>query len=259
MTEPAEESRPGSEVASDGELGPWHGAVPRTNDIAHPRSRMMTSLRPPFQAAVRRLWDVEVIGADAFPADGPVVVVGNHVGFLDGPLMAIMGPRPVHALTKRELFVGPLGTFLRGAGQIPLDRYDYDPRAIRTSIRVLRDGGAVGVFPEGNRGTGDLIELRGGAAYLAMTTGAVVQPVIYLGTRLPGGSSNSVPPRGTRMCIMYGEPFAFEPRPWPRRRPEVAAATERIGEALRATLARAQSHTGMSLPGPIPLKEPRHD
>ena len=82
---------------------------------------------------------------ERFPADGPVVVAGNHVGLIDGPLMAIFAPRPVHALTKQEMFQGRAGRFLRVSGQIRLDRDNTDPDAVRTALRVLRLGGAVGV------------------------------------------------------------------------------------------------------------------
>jgi 1-acyl-sn-glycerol-3-phosphate acyltransferase len=233
-----------------------HAEPPRTDLVPHPRRRLLHGLRPTARAAVHRWWDVDVAGAERFPPQGPVVVVGNHVGFIDGPLMTILGPRAVHALTKKEMFTGPLGALLTGAGQIPLERFHPDPRAIRLSLRVLRDQGVVGVFPEGTRGGGELKHLKHGAAYLAMVTGATVQPVIFLGTRLPGGSNNSLPPRGTRISITYGEPLTFDASPWPRRKPDVAEAAVVIGQALRDTLASAQRRTGIALPGPIPSKEP---
>lgn len=220
---------------------------------------MLHGFRPAFQAGIKMWWNLDIAGQETFPDSGPVVVVANHIGFVDGPLMAIMGPRPVHALTKEEMFVGPLGTFLNGAGQIPLQRFNADPRAIRLALKVLRDGGVVGVFPEGTRGGGELHRLRGGAAYLALATGAAVAPLIFLGTRLPGGANGSVPPRGSRLTMTYGRPVGFDGHTWPRRKDEVAAATERIGAALRETLATAERRTGMSLPGPIPVKEPGND
>ena len=74
----------------------------------------------------------------------------NHVGVVDGPLLAIFAPRPVHALTKEEMFKGFMERFLLSAGQIPLDRFHTDPRAVKTCLRVLRDGHVVGIFPEGS-------------------------------------------------------------------------------------------------------------
>jgi 1-acyl-sn-glycerol-3-phosphate acyltransferase len=166
--------------------------------------------------------------------------------------MAIVSPRPVHALTKIEMFTGPLGQFLVAAGQIPVRRNEPDIAAVRTSLRVLRDGGAVGVFPEGTRGPGELKRVEPGAAYLALASGATVCPLIFLGTRLPGASLGSIPPRGSRLVMTYGEPLRFEGHGWPRRRSELRETTHRIREAMLDTLELARATTGMDLPGPAP-------
>jgi 1-acyl-sn-glycerol-3-phosphate acyltransferase len=178
-------------------------------------------------------------------------MAANHVGWLDGPLLAICSPRPVHALTKQEMFVGPLGPFLRAAGQIELDRFHVDVTAIRVALQALREGQAVGVFPEGTRGNGDMTSPRAGAAYLALVTGAPVVPVSFLGTRLPGGSSSSVPPRGTRIAMTFGDPVHLDRRPWPRTQQEVADAAQVVTDAILDTMRTAEETTGMTLPGPL--------
>lgn len=228
-----------------------HHDLPRTEDVKHPRRAMLHRLRPAFAGVINRRWKVEYRNVDRVPATGPIVMVSNHIGFLDGPMMAIVGPRPVHALTKRELFAGPLGAFLRGAGQIPVSRFEVDPGAIKVAVRVLRDGGVAGVFPEGTRGDGEMVTAARGAAYLAMTTGATVVPMSFLGTRL-AGSASSFPPAGSRIVVSYGSPLAVEQQGWPRRSDDVGALTERIRQAIIATVAEALDATGMELPGPIP-------
>ncbi len=229
-----------------------HRVLPRTAGIKHPSRMMLHGLRPAFAAVIRRRWDVEVIGAENHPTTGPVVVAANHIGFLDGPLMAIIGPRPVHALTKREMYSGALGAFLTGAGQIPVDREAADPLAVKTALRVLRDGGVAGVFPESTRGAGLVETAKGGAAYLAMASGATVVPLAFLGTRLPGGSTSSVPPAGSRFVMSYGSPIVVEQQTWPRRSADVVALSERIRLALVATVDEASRATGIELPGPLP-------
>ena len=79
-----------------------------------------------------------------------MLLASNHVGVADGPLLAIYVPRPVHALTKIEMFEGKTGLLLRATGQIPLYRFGADPSAIKTCLRVLRDGGVVGHLPGGH-------------------------------------------------------------------------------------------------------------
>jgi len=143
-------------------------------------------------------------GTGNVPPQGPVIVAANHTGVIDGPLLAIFGPRPVHALTKREMFEGRLGGFLQASGQIPLDRLATDRSAIRACLHVLARGGAVGIFPEGNRGAGDLTRFRPGAAYLALVTGAPIVPLTMFGTRPAGGGKDALPEPGAVLDLVYG-------------------------------------------------------
>jgi 1-acyl-sn-glycerol-3-phosphate acyltransferase len=200
---------------------------------------------------VNAWWDLEVHAAERVPTTGPLVRAANHVGWLDGPLMAICSPRPVHALTKLEMFDGPLGPLLLAVGQVPLDRRHVDLAAIRSAVAALRSGLVVGVFPEGQRGPGDMASPRAGAAYLALRTGAPVVPVSFLGTRVPGGSDGSVPPRGSRLAMTFGEPVHLRPVPWPRTQDAVADAAAYVTEAVIETTREAEQRTGMTLPGPL--------
>lgn len=229
--------------------------LPRTDDLSHPPTFLLRTFRGAATRLLQRRWLLEIRGEENVPAHGPVVLVGNHMGWLDGPLMAIVGPRPVHALTKTEMFRGPLGPFLRASGQIPVHRFETDPRAVRTGLRVLRDGGVVGMFPEGTRGDGGIARVRHGSAYLALVTGAQVVPVIFLGTREYGGRNSSLPPAGSRLVLTYGRPRAFPRTQWPRRKAVVAAAAEEHRRMLLETLREAQAATGLGLAGPIPDKK----
>lgn len=221
--------------------------------VQTPPRWLLVRARPASAWLIRRRYDVRVLHPERFPVTGPVVVAGNHVGLIDGPLMSIFAPRPVHALTKQEMFKGPLAGFLRRAGQIRLDRFNYDPAAIRTAINVLRSGHTVGVFPEGTRGTGNFdAHFHSGAAYLALVTGAPVVPLTFLGTREPGGSSGSLPPKGTRIDIVVGKPMAVDAVPWPRTRDHVRLTSAALRAHMRSGLADALDETGRTLPGPLP-------
>ena len=232
--------------------------LPRSAAL-HPPTAMLERFRPHAERIVRRRWDIRVHGDDRVPLSGGVILTSNHIGLLDGPLLAVLTPRPVHALTKREMFEGRAAAFLSRAGQIPVDRQHPDPAAIRTSLRVIRDGGALGIFPEGTRDTGEFDLFRPGAAYLALVTGAPVVPVTWFGTRLPGSGSEAVPPRRTRIDVVYGEPWRVPAQSWPRRREQVRSTATLLREHLRGEVSRARALTGRDLPGPLPAVESDDD
>jgi len=233
--------------------GPAGAALPRLDGVRPPQRLPLDSpLRQAAAWLLRRRYDLRVHGAHHVPRRGPVIVASNHIGLVDGPLLAIVGPRPVHALTKEELFTGRLGAFLTLAGQIRLDRRHPDPGAVKAALRTLADGRCVGVFPEGARGGGDFGRMHLGAAYLALVSGAPVVPLVVLGTREPGAGIDAVPPRGARLDLVYGAPLVLGAEPWPRTRARVREATEQLHRHLLAHLDDALALTGRSLPGPLP-------
>jgi 1-acyl-sn-glycerol-3-phosphate acyltransferase len=203
---------------------------------------------------VRRRYDVREHGTGHVPPQGPVIVAANHTGVIDGPLLAI-GPRPVHALTKEEMFRGRLGPFLRVTGQIEIDRFAIDVRAVRTCLHVLEHGGAVGIFPEGNRGAGDLARFRNGAAYLALVSGAPIVPLMMFGTRPKGGGKDALPPAHGVIDLVYGAPFRVQRTPWPRTHSLVASTSAALQARMLEELATGLALTGQTMPGPIPGDE----
>jgi 1-acyl-sn-glycerol-3-phosphate acyltransferase len=229
-----------------------HLERPRSDRVKSAPRGLLHSLRPVARWLFRRRYDVRVHGAGHVPTHGPVIFASNHVGVIDGPLLAIFAPRPVHVLTKVEMFRGPLGWFLWRSGQVPLDRYNPDPRAVKTCIRALREGRTVGIYPEGSRGAGDLERFHRGAAYLALVSGAPVVPVTTLGSREPGGTSGSLPKGGAAIDIVFGETYRFDATPWPRTREQVEKASLLLREHMLVQLDLARASTGRDLPGPLP-------
>jgi 1-acyl-sn-glycerol-3-phosphate acyltransferase len=233
-----------------------HTDPPRSDRTPHPPRRLLSSpLRRWARPAVRRRFDVRLHGVDQVPASGPVIFASNHVGVADGPLLAVFAPRPVHALTKEEMFDGRLGGFLRATGQIRLDRFHADPAGVKACLRVLRDGNAVGIFPEGRRGSGELDRFHRGAAYFALVSGAPVVPVAMFGTRAPGGHSDALPPRGGVVDIVFGPVCTLPATPWPRTREQVEQGSAFLREQMLVHLDRARASTGRELPGPLPTAE----
>lgn len=197
------------------------------------------------------VWRTDVVGAEHVPATGPVLLAANHVGLLDGPLLLGTAPRPLHILVKDSMFTGPVGWVLRRAGQIPVDR-ESGRAALVTALEVLRRGDAVGMFPEGHRGRGDVQDARHGVAWLALQSGAPVVPVAILGTRRAGQGSNHLPRPRTRLHVELGAPVVVGRAPGTSGRQALADAGAAVQAALAAHVAGAAARTGLTLPDDDP-------
>jgi 1-acyl-sn-glycerol-3-phosphate acyltransferase len=181
---------------------------------------------------LRILFRIRISGLEHLPPSGPVLVAGNHTGFLDGPLVMIFLPRPSAFLVKSELYAGPFRRVLQFARQIPVRRGTTDRTALGRALEVLGGGGVLGVFPEGTRGSGRLETVQHGIGYLALRAGCPVVPVVCLGTAdaMPKGSK--LPRLRTRIDIVFGPAFEIEVDGNPRARSTVAAAAEQIRQHL---------------------------
>lgn len=133
----------------------------------------------------RGLWRFKITGLEHVPAQGPVILAGNHVSNLDGPLlaMAAVPTRYLRGLGKKELFQVPiLAWFLRNNGYVPLDR-SGDIGAMRWAVELLKSGGCMQIFPEGTRSKdGRPGPPKAGLGFLAGRTGASVVPTHVVNT-----------------------------------------------------------------------------
>ena len=162
-------------------------------------SRPLAIVRRAAAGLLRLVFRVRVTGLEHLPASGPVLIAGNHTGFLDGPVVFVLLPRPSAFLVKSELYDSAFRRVLEFAHQIPVRRGTPDRTALRRALDVLRAGGVLGVFPEGTRGEGRLESVQHGIGYLALRAGCPVVPVVCVGTaealpkgrRLPRWSSSS--------------------------------------------------------------------
>ena len=214
--------------------------------------KMLGRLRRYAGVWLDRNWAIRTHGEANVPSSGPVILAANHIGWLDGPVLFLKAPRPAHALVKRELFVGKTGRFLTTAAQIPVNRLGTDVGALRTAAEALLAGQVVIIYPEGTRGAGEFKKVKGGAAWLALVSGAPVVPVAIFGTRPTGAHKDARPEKGATIDVVYGEPITFPKTPWPRTADEIASATKQIAKHLRKHLAAAKELTGRELPGPLP-------
>lgn len=225
-------------VARPAERAPAHrGAQSKPyNDILH------RTLKPSVRWLINRvLMRVSLEGVEHVPSGEPLIFAGNHTSWLDGPLVVIESPRTVRCLTKIEMFRGIVGWLLRLVGQIPIDRGKADRTALHTALDELARGNAIGVFPEGTRGSGEMAAVQHGIAYLAVHGRARVVPVACLGTgdAMPKGAR--WPRRSVPVRVVFGEPFAVEIPANPRSRKALAQVAEDIRVRLADHLAAARA------------------
>ncbi len=192
-------------------------------------------------------YNTKVTGSGNVPADGPVIFAGNHIGYLDGPLMYGVAPRPMHVMVKQEFFDNPLGKLLKYAGSIPLDRTG-DRKALADALGVLKMGRCVGILPEGTRGNGRAESLATGVAWLAVQSGAPIVPVAILGTRTGSEPVNVVPTFRRRFAIDFGEPITPDQDPGLSGRARMAHTVTQIQQRLSAHISAAVASTGIDLP-----------
>jgi len=160
---------------------------------------------------VRVLCDVDGEQIDRIPMHGPLILIANHVNFLEAPLLHCrFRPRKVIGLAKAEAWKNPLLGWLFDQWEaIPIRRGEPDIRALRRALGVLKDGGFIAVAPEGTRSrTGRLQRGRPGVVTLALKSGAPLLPVVFYGGEAIGRNVRRL--RRTPFHIVVGEPFHVE-------------------------------------------------
>jgi 1-acyl-sn-glycerol-3-phosphate acyltransferase len=198
--------------------------------------------RPVVHGLTRVLFRVRFVGAEHVPGAGPVVLVPNHVSYMDPVLLAIPIHRPLRYMTLEPFFRVPgLGALIRGCGAFPVRGEDADGQAVRTAIRILRAGEVLVIFPEGGRSfDGRLLPFRAGAFRIALQTDAPVVPVTIAGAFAAWPPQRRLPRTG-RITITYHPPLSRQDLP-----PEAdrKAQPELLGELARRRILAALSQDG---------------
>ena len=147
------------------------------------------------------VYRAKVIGTENIPKEGPLIYCGNHRSYADPPLIVVTAKRHVRFLAKEELKKNPLFAFLGVVfGGIYVKRDSKDVSALKTTLKALKNGECVALFPEGTRnGLEKGGKVKEGAAFFAVRTGAKVIPV--------GISGGGKPFK--QMTIKYGKPLDF--------------------------------------------------
>jgi len=154
-----------------------------------------------FSELARGLYDYRVIGAEKLQFSGPALIASNHDSFLDPPFVGHAFDEAIHYFARKSLFDHPLvGKVLRSWQAIPIDRDKPDASSLKATIRLLRDGKKVLIFPEGTRSPdGKLQKAEAGVGLFIAKGGAPVLPVRIFGTyeAYPRGGKTLRPARVT--------------------------------------------------------------
>jgi 1-acyl-sn-glycerol-3-phosphate acyltransferase len=190
-------------------------------------------LKPLTVAAAKLLFRLEGRGLEHVPASGAVLLAANHSSVLDPPLVGAMAPRHLSFLAKADLFRIPLfGALIRRLNARPLRREGADPGALRTALRILEEGGALLIFPEGTRGNeGTLRPAKAGAGMLAVLSGAPVVPVYIAGSGRVWPRERRLPRPG-KVIVTFGPPLSFERRAGVERKAQYEAASRAMMDAI---------------------------
>lgn len=155
--------------------------------------------------------NVTVEGRENFPKAGPLLVVINHIGDSDLPVLISVLPSPPDALGKIELYELPiLGKMIDWYGVIWLHRGRSDIRALRAALDGFAEGRIIVIAPEGRYSvTGALEEGNGGAAFLAYKSGAPILPIAITGTENENVYGHLRRFRRARVHVKVGKMFGL--------------------------------------------------
>ena len=162
------------------------------NSVVHHSRKMSHSLlhrawygfwRRVLQVVAVLVYRVRFSGRENIPAAGGVLIVSNHQSHFDPPLVGIGCPRQMNYVARETLFGFRLfGWILKSVGGIPIDRDGFGLRGIKESLKLLKRGEMVLIFPEGTRTSdGEIGRFRPGFTTLAARSNAAILPVAIEG------------------------------------------------------------------------------
>jgi len=180
-----------------------------------------------------------VEGLENLPAQGPAVLMINHIAFVDPIVVLGCLPRNVVPMAKAEVYRYPIWGIFPWLWQvIPVHRNEVDRAALRAALRVLRAGEIVLLAPEGTRSPA--LQLgKEGVAYLAWRTGAPVIPVAVEGTEgFPSISRRRW--RRPGAVVRLGRPFHFRLPHEGAERPDLRRMTDEAMYILAGMLTESR-------------------
>ena len=150
---------------------------------------------------LRIVYRIKITGKENIPQEGACIMAANHIHALDPAVIELTNKRAVRYMAKEELYKNPVLKWLAKIfGIFPVKRNGKDIEAIKTSLRVLKSGEVLGIFPEGTRnGMAKGKKVKTGAVLIAMKANVPIIPVGISGTFKPF----------CKIRVNYGKPIEY--------------------------------------------------
>lgn len=145
---------------------------------------------------------IKIVGKENIPAEGACIVCSNHKSYFDPPMLVAFSKRHVNMIAKKDLLKNPLMRWLCNTfGAFMVERDGKDIEAVKQSLKILKNGEILGIFPEGTRnGLAKGEKVKNGAVLMAIKSGA---PIIPAGIK---GDYKLF----RRVTMTYGEPIHYD-------------------------------------------------
>lgn len=163
-----------------------------------------------LKGIIKLIWNIRVEGKENIPkkGEGPFIVCANHISAFDPVAIAVslQHTQPCY-LAKQELFKNRIAAwFFKNIGIIPVTRSGNDVGALKTTIKQLKEGRSIGIFPQGTRHPGvdpKTTEAKIGVGMIQSYSSADILP-IYIRTK------DNTQKTFRRKTIIIGKPITAE-------------------------------------------------
>ncbi len=172
-----------------------------TPDSSFKRFKLSLVKKTLYLFVYKLVYRIKIINKEKVPSDGAYIICANHINMLDALAVVCTNKRKVRFICKEEMFKKKsLGWALKLGDIIPVNREKNDIESMKRSLKALKNGEILGVFPEGTRkGMEKNVEFKNGAAFFSLKTNTKVIPLGIQGSFKPF----------TKVKLVYGDPLDF--------------------------------------------------
>jgi 1-acyl-sn-glycerol-3-phosphate acyltransferase len=176
-----------------------------TYQLKYPRRAFTRqSLKVIGRSLLNLLADVEIVHPERLPHSGPIIMAGNHVDTLEALMMAVCTPGNVEFLGNGDIPFDPNYAFIVNAyGFIPVNRGNLDRNSLHKALDVLKQGGILGIFPEGGIWDPAHMNAQLGVAWLSHQAQCPILPIGFRGVE--NGIKNALRLKRPKMTMDVGE------------------------------------------------------